>query len=389
MMILDMGQRAQGQPQWPARARVASIQRLNTDADTAYGIAVEFESAGNVWGIMSPPEDWFPVRPNKAAEPSNAGRELRLVARAEQQTLPARTGVVAPVPTLKRSEAAASLSPWFSDLMSGISNQIQTTVTQIAAATLANERTRMLDEFRAQIQSEAAGTIERVIETSKEELARRALIVLNEASEATVRTSHERLIGAIERDLENARQRMLIQGNELNQRVDSMATRTMEQLQRTIETSRTEAAARFVTRLREQIAPVLDEAKADLQRLVASQTVFKEESQAIYVHVTSELENSVNTKLIQTHDELDQKSIEVLSECNERLLTLSQSFENVARDSVQTLIASATDSAKKNLEENAAEISGNFTGELEARIRNYLEFIGESIAEFPKSTSTP
>jgi hypothetical protein len=273
--------------------------------------------------------------------------------------------------------------------MAGISNQIQTTVTQIAAATLANERNRLLDEFRAQIQNEAAGTIERVIETSRDELTRRALKVLNEASEVTVRTSHERLIGAIEQDLENARQRLLIQGNELNQRVDSMATRTIEQLQRTIETTRTEAAARFVSRLREQVAPVLDDAKADLQKLVASQSIFKEESQAIYVRVTSELESSVNAKLIQTHDELDKRTTEVLSECNERLLTLSQSFENVARDSVQTLIASATENAKKNLEENVAEISGNFTGELEARIRNYLEFIGDSIAEFPKKTSTP
>ena len=145
--------------------------------------------------------------------------------------------------------------------MAGISNQIQVTVTEIAALTLANERTRLLDEFRAQLLNEAAGTIERVIETSKEEVAQRSLQVLNEAADATVRTSHERLIGAIERDIENVTQRMVIQGNELNERVDSMATRTIEQLQRTLEASRTEEAARFVSRLREQVAPVLEDAK--------------------------------------------------------------------------------------------------------------------------------
>ena len=272
--------------------------------------------------------------------------------------------------------------------MAGISNQVQVTVTEIAAATLAKERSRLLDEFRAQIQNEAAGTIERVIETSKEELARRALKVLNEATEATVRASHERLIGAIEKDIENARQRMLIQGNELNQRVDGMATRTIEQLQRTLETSRTEAAARFVSRLREQVAPVLEEAKADLQELVASQTVFKEESQAICARVTSELESGVNARLMQTRDELDKSSAAVLTECNEKLLELSQTFESAARDSIQTLIASARDDAKKNLEERAAVISGNFTDKLEGHVRNYLEFIGDSIAEFPKKTPT-
>jgi hypothetical protein len=165
-----------------------------------------------------------------------------------------------------------------------------------------------------------------------------------------------------------------------------MTTRTIEQLQRTLETSRTEAAARFVSRLREQVAPVLQEGKADLQKLVASQSVFKEESQAIYARVTSELESSVNARLLQTHDDLDKNSALVLSECNDKLLELSQTFENVARDSVQTLIASATDDAKKDLEGRAAEISNIFTDHLEGHVRNYLEFIGESIAEFPKKT---
>jgi hypothetical protein len=385
LVVLDMGQRANGYPEWPARGRVKWIQKLDTATGETYGIAVEFESAGNIWGISSPPEDWFPVRGSQAAEPPNqfphTGRELRLVTRSEAQTGLARSGG-APVSLSRKGEAA----PWFSDVMAGISNQIQATVSEIAAATLANERNRLLDEFRVQLQNEAAGTIECVIETSKEELARRASEVLNEATEATIRTSHERLLGAIEQDMESARQRMLIQGNELNQRVDSMATRTIEQLQRTIETSRTEATTRFVSRLREQVAPVLEEAKADLQKLVESQTVFKEESQAIYARVTSELESGVNAKLIQTHDELDKRSSVVLTECNEKLIALSQTFENVARDSIQTLIASATDDAKKSLEEGAAEISSNFTDGLEGHIRDYLEFISDSIAEFPKKT---
>jgi hypothetical protein len=273
--------------------------------------------------------------------------------------------------------------------MAGISNQIQVAVSEIAAVTLANEKKHLLDEFSVQIRNEATGTIERVIATSKEELARRALKVLNEATETTIRTSHERLIGAIEQDIENAKQRMLIHGNELSQRADSMATSTIERLQRTLETSHTEAAARYVSRLRDQVAPVLGEAKADLQKLVASQTIFKEESQAIYARATNELESGVNARLIQTHDELDKSSAAVLNECSEKLLELSQNFENAARNTMQILIASATGDAKKNLEERAAEISNNFTGQLEGQIRNYLEFIGDSIAEFPKKTPTP
>jgi hypothetical protein len=388
IVVLDMGQRAKGYSECSSRARVKWIQKLNTATDPAYNIAVEFEIAGNIWGITSPPEDWYPAEGSKVVEP-NPRRELRLVTQTEPQIIQNRSGGASPAPVLKKSEAAASLSPWFSDLMGGLNNQIQVTVSEIAAVALANEKNRLLDEFRVQLENEAAGTIERVIATSKEDLARRALKVLNEAAETTVRTSHERLIGAIERDLENAKQRMLIQGNELSQRAEGMATCTIEQLQRTLETSHTEAAARFVSRLRDQVAPVLGEAKTELQKLEASQAIFKEESQAIYARVTNELESGVNARLIQTHDELDKSSAAALNECSEKLLELSQIFEDTARDTIEVLIASATGDAKKNLEERAAEISNNFTGQLEGHIRNYLEFIGDSIAEFPKKTLAP
>jgi hypothetical protein len=388
VVVLDIGQRAKGYSEWSSRARVKWIQKLNTVTNPAYDVAVEFEIAGNIWGIPSPPEDWFPAQGSKVVEP-NPGRELRLITRGEPQTIQNRSGGASPVPALNRSEAAAALAPWFSELMGGLRNQIQLTVSEIAAVTLANEKNRMLDEFRVQLQNEAAGTIDRVIATSKDDLARRALNVLNEAAETTVRTSHEGLVGAIEQDLENARQRMLIQGNELSQRAESTMTGTIERLQRTLETSQSEAAARYVSRLREQVAPVLGEAKADLQKLVASEAIFKEESQAIYTRVTKELESGANARLMQTHDELDKSSAAALKESSEKLLELSQMFENTARDTIEVLIASASGDAKKDLEERAARISDNFTGKLEGHIRNYLEFIGESIAEFPKKTPAP
>ena len=40
-----------------------------------------------------------------------------------------------------------------------------------------------------------------------------------------------------------------------------------------------------------------------------------------------------------------------------------------------------------NLEERDAKISNDFTDRLEGHIRNYLEYIGDSIAEFSKKTA--
>ena len=384
MVVLDTGLGSTGHSGFPSMARVKSIQKLNTSNDPTYNVGVEFEIAGNIWGISSPPADWFPRQLGNLTESASQGRELRLVTRTEPQRALARTEAATPVPVLKKNEAAAVLSPWFANLMNGLSNQVQIAVSEIAAVTLADERKRLLDEFRSQIQNEATGTIEHVIATSKDELARRALKVLNEGAQAIVKNSQGSLVGAIERHIENAQQNMLTQRNELNQYLDTMATGTVERVQRNLETSRTKATERFVLRLREQVAPVMEEARADLQKLVASQTVFKEESLAIYRQVTDQLESDANARLLQTQDQLEKNSTSVVNECNEKMLELSQAFEKIARDSAQNMIASATDEGNKNLEERAAEISSHFTDQLEGHVRSYLEFIGESIKEFPK-----
>jgi len=373
IVVLDTGSGSTGHSGFPSRARVKSIQRLNIFNDPTYNVGVELEIAGNIWGISSPPADWFPRQSGNLVESASHGRELRLIARTEPPRALARTEAATPVPVLKKNEAAAVLSPWFANLMNGLSNQVQIAVSEIAAVTLANERKRLLDEFRFQIQNEATGTIEHVIATSKDELARRALKVLNEGAQAIVKNSQGSLVGAIERHIENAQQNL-----------DTMATGTVERVQRNLETSRTNATERFVLRLREQVAPVMEEARADFQKLVASQTVFKEESLAIYRRVTDQLESDANARLLQTHDQLEKNSTSVVNECNEKMLELSQAFEKIARDSAQNMIASATDEGNKNLEERAAEISSHFTDQLEGHVRSYLEFIGESIKEFPK-----
>src|SRR6478609_1996720 len=60
IVVLDTGSGSAGHSGFPSRARVKSIQRPNTPNDTRYNVGVELEIAGNIWGISSPPADWFP-----------------------------------------------------------------------------------------------------------------------------------------------------------------------------------------------------------------------------------------------------------------------------------------------------------------------------------------
>lgn len=315
VVFLDLKQMAEGQFDCSSRARVKWVQKLQTK-DHAFEVAVELETPGNIWGIAPPAEDWFPIQDAKIIEPSNPGRELRVVNRAEPQTAAIATGAATPATHLGGNETPASLSPLLAQLMIGLSEQIQVMASGAITAALAREKSRLVDEFRAQLQGEAARAIER--------------------------------------------------------------------MQRNMEVSRSESVERFVSRLREQITPLLEETKNTLQKLAASEVTFKDGSQTIYTQFLTQLEGDVNGALVKVRDELDKNSASIVEETTGKLLALSEGCEKGAVDNLRSLEASSADSARKSLEERASEISRHFATQLESLTRNYLASISESIVDIPK-----
>src|SRR6201984_2442463 len=89
IVVLDTS--STGHSGFPSRARVKSIQRLNTPNDSTYNVGVALEIAGNIWGISSPPADWFPRQSGHFVESASHGRELRLIAGTDPKRALSRT----------------------------------------------------------------------------------------------------------------------------------------------------------------------------------------------------------------------------------------------------------------------------------------------------------
>ena len=150
-----------------SRARVKWVQKLGAK-DRAFQIAVELEVAGNIWGVASPPDDWFPPQIPKVVDPAASGRELTLVTRKEQLAIPAPDKGSDRVPQLERSQAAASPIAPLAQLMVGLGEQIQNMASEAAAAALVKEKSRLLEEFRAQLREEAVKAIQSAMSASRE-----------------------------------------------------------------------------------------------------------------------------------------------------------------------------------------------------------------------------
>ena len=383
VVFLDVKPTDNGSTGSSSRARVKWVNRMGSP-DRGFQVAVELESAGNIWGIPSPPADWFPVKRANANDAPPPVRDLRVVARAEQKLAAQDAGAVPSAGIEKRPAGVPQLAS-LAQLMAGIGEQIQIMSAEAAREALAREKSQQVEEFRAQLRDEAAKTMQAVVSASREDITRQALKALLDAHEVGARTNHARWIKKIEQDLETARQHMLRQVNEVTQRIDALAAATTERVQRNMETTRDEAVSRFMTRLREQIAPLLAEANDALQTLAASEIAFKNETRSFCAGVENQITTGASASLTKVQEELSQNAAAVAAKTSETLQQLSQNIETAAQDNLKTLLASLGRNATSILEERTAEISREFSVGIESYTRNYLEQIGRSIAEIPQN----
>ena len=367
-----------------SKARVKWAQKVGAK-DRTFQIAVELEIAGNIWGVASPPADWFPLQIPEAAEAAAPGRELKVVTRKDQPVVSPQSGGPDRVSQLERSQAVSpSIAP-LAQLMVGLGEQIQSMASEAAAAALVKEKSRLMEELRAQFRDEAVKAIQSAISSSKEGIMRQAMKELSEAHEAGARNNYAQWMKKVQQDMESARQHLLNHGKEVGQRLDSMASGTIERVQRNMETTRTEAVDRFVLRLRDQLAPMLLDAKNSLQKLEAAEAAFKKESETIYAGLENQLEFHANASLAKTQEELDKNSAVVAAKANDALRNLYQSFEKAARTNEEALLATVGTQMTRILQERSAEVSGEFSKGLEDYTRSYLESIGKTIAEIPQN----
>jgi hypothetical protein len=367
-----------------SRAQVKWVQRLPAK-ERAFHIAVELEAAGNVWGIASPPADWFPFQIPEATELAASARELKVVTRKEQQVVPAEESGPDQASQLAKSEAAAPAILPLAQLMVSLGEQIQTMASEAAAAALAKDKGRLVEEFRTQLREEAMKTIQSVISASREVIVHQGMKELREAQEAGARNSHALWRKQIQQDMETARKHMLAQGKEVSQRLDGMALSTIERVQSEVDTARSQAVDHFVARIRDQVAPMLEVAKDSLERLEGAETALRKESQAIFAGIENQLASRTNENLAKALEDLEKNAATHTAKTNETLRTLYQNFEKAAQDSVESLLSSLRGQMTAILQEKADEVSREFSTGLEGYTRNYLESIGKSIAEIPQN----
>jgi vacuolar-type H+-ATPase subunit E/Vma4 len=369
-VMLELRRGAQGGQPIFARGVVKWTQRPGEcDQKGIFYTAIELKEPGNIWSVLSPPEDWLPfcgprkpmrvyVKPTAHVVPSAAPDIMVMDVGGETKQSHNGESTLS-LPSIERP---------LGQLIMALQRRMEEMLSEMAAAAIREETTSMRDGLR----EEAKG------------------IIAEAAAHASdwIEQSLQTVKQATENSAQFAIERIELRHRELEKVSQGLSTRFIEQLRSSVEACRRDAVDRIVTRLKKQLALPLEEArkvtanlikaKEDLEQIIgefapaASTTIQGSErqfEQAIRVHLGiagTELDRACQSTVLLTLD---------------NLRDASKQHEAEARGRLEEALDQVSEKARTALKNESAEISRQSGEALASYSCRHLEFVGNAISE--------
>ena len=156
-VYLEVKQSREGSATYSCQAQVKWVQRLVTK-DSRFEIAVELAAPGNIWGIVSPPHDWFPIQVPKAIDRGSIRREQPPATRFEQPMMPILNEESAQFSHLERDDLTTTPPP---SIAGGVMEQAKLFGRRVRAIRTAARITQKQIAERAQVNPKYLAELER------------------------------------------------------------------------------------------------------------------------------------------------------------------------------------------------------------------------------------
>jgi hypothetical protein len=380
------------------RGRVTWIQRPRTVREL-FQIAVELETAGNVWGIAFPPSDWFPIpdassgeipAPAQSAEedwsvptidrplpPMNLPREqdtapLESPSEDNIRVMPVQPGSAGP----GSADSSVLLARQMSRLLNEARQQLQEAVKENTTRAVAAETRPLLVALQNQMQAAAEKTVHATISAEHEQILRESRARLAEAREVELESmAAEWSAGADER-LRTAAQRLEAEIATLERTHQSgLDQRVKEQLEQSLSAIQ-RAGGAFAIEIQSAEAH-LDESRQSAQAATSIEIRrLQEMAERAVADARARLTN------------LEQ----VTSQLREQISAATQEAQLGWRGRLETEIASAgvrwdlrvessIENAARAVADRLAHSSEGVTQEFEQRIARRIEELGQQVTQ--------
>jgi hypothetical protein len=373
---LDIPRPEPGQPPRNAQGRVVWVQRPRTVREL-FQIGLEFDVAGNIWGIAFPPEDWFPYPDEaEAAEVSQEEPKIQAETPAAQPPVPAPRAEISaasprPTPSAPEHRAEVPATPPEAKLhvVPAPSSEAQSAVASHMAQMVANAK----DNIEKSVRKTAHSAINEEMTIVRQQLDAQ----LHEAVEHAIKVSMDRVS-------ETAVKRVVQQAAERTSALVDQARKASELSAETLDAKIRQAVQQAVTHAAEQAS---QQAAQQAAALNLKQTV-----EAAVERVISERgANSPSLQILSSPEaaqqHLDQwkKNLEdtaqnVRQQTTEQLQADSAAAGQRWKETFESAVSSASEKLGQKLDEATQSAAAKAEQVISDRTAGLQKSIDEAIA---------
>ena len=272
---------------------------------------------------------------------------------------------------------------------------MEKTLSEAAVVVVEGRASMAFEEIGRELRKEVKHVLAETAAAQSKPWMEQFLKQLKQASMESVRALHSQWTKKIDSDLQQVMARIDVRERELEELSQRLAANTLERVQEVLEVSRKDAVDRIVTRLKEQIAPQVEQAKKTAteltQRREQSEKLLADSMEKFTVRVEEactgfekQFDLILRERLDSAREEFQKASSQATAGVLRNLDGASKQQEAEAQARLQKALDEVSEFYFSAFKEKSAESSRQFAGELAGHSRNHLEYVGGAISELAK-----
>jgi len=403
LVILEMKNGKADTKPVSARGRVKWVAGLQGGV---FETAVELEDPGNVWGIATPPKDWLPFCGPRTIEIDTSKSKPFAVPRLEPVAPAAVVREKAPSTGENRAvgssgiesgvrQTIASATRPVGQLMGDFQQQMEAMLGEVATAAVREKTTAMLDDIHSKLRLEAKDILAETTAAEAGPWIEQALKQMKISGQDTAQKMHAQWMKKVELDLATSLQQIEVRRQEVEELSRNLAANSLQKVESVLEASRKDGVDRIVARLKEQVAPVVEEtrkAAAELTRRKEEiEKLIGQSLEATKVRMGEEcakfdkqFETVLRSRIEAARQEMERAGMAATDLALNNLRITSQQHQERAQAQLREQLNGVSESVVREVGDQAAEASRQFTGEMKKQSREHLEFVSGAISELAK-----
>jgi hypothetical protein len=276
--------------------------------------------------------------------------------------------------------------------MGDFQQQMENMLSEVATAAVREKTASMLNDVHSKLRQEAKAILAEATASQAGPWIEQALKQMKLAGQDTAQKLHSQWMKKIESDMALSFQQIEIRRQEAEQLSSNLAANALQKVEGVLEASRKDGIDRIVSRLKEQITPIVEDtrkAAADLTRRKEELDKIIENSvetatarvEAACSKFDKQFELMIRARIDSAREEIERAGMAATDLALNNLRISAQQHQERAEAQLRGELDRVSESVLQDVGQKAVEVSQQFAGEMKKQSRGHLEYVSSAISQ--------